>query len=104
MKYELLDLLACPMDKKHPLELIVIEEGWKETKTKDSDLIRWLEVKTGVLNCQTCGRWYPITDEIPVLLPDELRKEGDDLKFLKQHRDQLPEKIAMRGKPFNLSP
>jgi len=104
MKYELLDLLACPMDKKYPLELIVIEEEWKENRTNDDDLIRWLEIKTGALYCQTCGRWYPITDEIPVLLPDELRKEGDDLKFLQQHRDQLPERIVGKGKPFNLSP
>jgi len=103
VKYELLDLLACPMDKKYPLELIVLEEGWREAKTQDGDLIRWLEITTGVLYCQSCGRWYPIIDEIPILYPDELRKKDEDLKFLEQHKGGIPDKITREGNPFNLS-
>jgi len=91
------------MDKKYPLELIVLEEGWRETKTKEGDLIRWLEIKTGVLYCQACGRWYPIEDEIPTLYPDDLRKMEEDLKFLRQHKERLPDKISLKGRPFNLS-
>jgi len=60
-------------------------------------------VKTGVLYCPTCQRWYPIKDEIPVLLPDDLRKKDEDLKFLMQIKDKIPEKIWSQGKPFNLS-
>jgi uncharacterized protein YbaR (Trm112 family) len=102
MKYEMLDILACPMDKKHPLELIVLEEGWRENRTKDGDLIRWLEIRTGVLYCGSCGRWYPIADEIPTMLPDDLRKREEDLRFLERYRGQLPDKITSGGKPFNL--
>jgi hypothetical protein len=47
-------------------------------------------------------RWYPIRDEIPEMLPDELRKENEDLPFLKKWRGKIPEKILREGKPFKL--
>jgi len=103
MKHELLDILACPIDKHHPLELHVIEEKWEETSTKKGDVVRWTEIYTGVLFCEKCNRWYPIIDEIPVLYPDELRKKDEDLRFLQKYETRLPEKIVRDGKPFNLS-
>jgi len=36
------------------------------------------------------------------MLPDELRKEAEDLPFLKKWKTQAPEKIVSEGKPFNL--
>ncbi len=62
-----------------------------------------VEVATGVLYCPNCGRWYPIIDEIPRMLPDNLRKKDEDLKFLRRYADRLPEKITKEGKPWNLS-
>jgi uncharacterized protein YbaR (Trm112 family) len=103
MKYELLDILACPIDKHYPLELLVIEQKWEETKNKRGDVVRWIEIETGVLFCEKCNRWYPIVDEIPILYPDELRRKEDDLKFLENHKKSLPEKIVKDGKPFSLS-
>ncbi|WP_287911681.1 Trm112 family protein [Thermofilum sp.] len=125
-----MDLLACPYDKHFPLELYVVEvnkyeernvsfrskpacelycafrgKEVKEFGGKDpgcDECIKY-EVKTGVLYCPTCQRWYPIKDEIPVLLPDDLRKKDEDLKFLMQIKDKIPEKIWLQGKPFNLS-
>lgn len=60
------------------------------------------EVVTGVLYCPNCGRWYPIIDEIPRMLPDNLRRKDEDLKFLQKYADRLPEKITRRGKPWSL--
>ena len=37
------------------------------------------------------------------MLPDELRKESEDLPFLKKWKDQLPEKVVYNGKPFRLN-
>jgi len=89
MKRKLLDILACPIDKHYPLDLIVFEE--KE------------EIVEGLLTCPKCNRWYPIIEEIPHMLPDDLREEKEDLPFLEKYRDRIPQKIALEGKPFNLS-
>ena len=88
MKRKLMEILACPIDKTHPLELHVFEE--KE------------EIVEGLIVCPKCLRWYPIRDEIPEMLPDELRKADEDLPFLKKWKAQVPPKIVSEGKPFNL--
>ena len=88
MKRRLMDILACPIDKYHPLELHVFEE-------KD-------EIVSGMLICPQCGRFYPIIEEIPHMLPDELRERTEDIEFLKKWREKVPERILNEGKPFNL--
>src|SRR6185437_14695291 len=37
------------------------------------------EIVEGVLFCATCKRFYPIVEEIPIILPDELRDKEKDL-------------------------
>jgi uncharacterized protein YbaR (Trm112 family) len=88
IKKKLMDILACPIDKHHPLELYVFEE-------ED-------EIVEGLIVCPQCLRWYPIRDEIPEMLPDELRKENEDLPFLRKWKGKIPGKIQLEGKPFNL--
>lgn len=88
MKRWLMDILACPIDKHHPLELHVFEE--KE------------EIVEGLLVCSKCNRYYPIIEEIPHMLPDELREKVEDIGFLKKWQEKIPEKILNEGKPFNL--
>jgi uncharacterized protein YbaR (Trm112 family) len=85
----LLDLLACPIDKYYPLELYELNTN-KEV------------IVDGVLVCTKCGRYYPIIDEIPVMLPDDLRQKDEDIAFLSKWSHQLPEKIVFMGKPFHL--
>jgi uncharacterized protein YbaR (Trm112 family) len=89
MKRKLMDILACPIDKYYPLELHVFEEHE--------------EISEGLIICPKCLRWYPIRDEIPELLPDELRKEKDELPFLKKWKSQVPKEILSKGKPFNFA-
>ncbi len=84
-----MDILACPIDKHYPLELIelnVIKE----------------EVSEGVLRCSKCNRFYPIVDEIPVMLPDHLRNHNEDLEFLAKWKKKLPKEIVFKGKPVHL--
>lgn len=83
-----MEVLACPIDKYHPLELHVFIE-------KD-------EIVEGVIICPKCLRWYPIRDEIPEMLPDELRKGTEDLPFLKKWASKMPPKVISEGKPFVL--
>lgn len=131
MKYRLLNYLACPYckDKGFPLKLVVIETSRYEERRLPTGVQRPLcdlycshrgdyvnkipeppcdecikfEVKTGVLYCPTCSRWYPIIDEIPRVLPDNYRKPSEDVAFLKTYEGFLPEEVKLRGKPHNLS-
>ena len=88
LKRRLLDILACPIDKHYPLELHVFEE--KE------------EIAEGLLFCTECNRWYPISDEIPQMLPDDLREAKEDLEWLRRWKEQVPDKVLTQGKPFRL--
>ncbi|NOJ27469.1 MAG: hypothetical protein DA330_05610 [Nitrososphaera sp.] len=85
----MLDILACPVDKHYPLELY-------EINTQDQ------EIQEGILFCSKCSRFYPITEEIPVMLPDELREKQRDLDFLGKWQDKVPEKVKNQGKPWHL--
>jgi uncharacterized protein YbaR (Trm112 family) len=89
LRRKTLDILACPIDKHYPLELF-------ELKT-EGDLII-----DGALFCTECNRYYPIIDEIAVMLPDDLRKMDEDLDFLTKYRERLPEKITKIGRPHHL--
>ncbi len=51
MNKTMMDILACPIDKYHPLEL-------HEIKEKDN------VISEGALFCPKCSRFYPIIEEI----------------------------------------
>lgn len=89
MQRKLLDILACPIDKHYPLQLL-------EFTTRDQLIV------DGVLLCDQCGRYYPIIDEIPVMLPDSLRNRKEDLEFLEKWKGKLPERVLRVGKPWSL--
>jgi len=54
------------------------------------------------LFCSKCSRFYPIIDEIPIMLPDELRNKDNDIQFLQQWKDKLPSKIINNAEPWHL--
>ena len=89
MNKTMMDILACPIDKSHPLELFEIKE-------KDN------VVSEGALFCPKCSRLYPIIEEIPIMLPDELRDKKQEIEFLKNNKEQLPEKIISNANPWHL--
>ncbi len=61
------------------------------------------EIKTGLLFCEECKRWYPIIETIPQMLPDEYRDEKAELQFLKTNKDLLDSAfLKLNLKPFNL--
>jgi uncharacterized protein YbaR (Trm112 family) len=89
----MLDILACPIDKNYPLELFEINTK----KDNDNDII----ISEGVLFCTKCLRFYPIIDEIPIMLPDELREKQKDIEFLQKWRDKIPNKVIKQGMPWH---
>jgi uncharacterized protein YbaR (Trm112 family) len=85
----MMDILACPIDKNFPLELHEIKEK--------NDII-----SEGVLFCSKCSRFYPIIEEIPIMLPDELRDKKLEIEFLKNNKQNLPEEIITKASPWHL--
>ncbi len=61
------------------------------------------EIKSGILLCTECKRWYPIIDTIPQMLPDKYRNEKEEIKFLENHKNLLDKKFFNQDlKPFNI--
>jgi len=117
MRKSLLEILACPIDKHSPLELIEINVHLANESSSDkrSDNKKTLEeqtdndtaydnviVKEGVLFCSSCSRFFPIIDEIPIMLPDELREREKDLQFLLDWETKIPSKILDHGVPWHI--
>lgn len=84
-----MEILACPIDKHFPLELV-------ELASKEEI------ISEGIIFCSKCSRYYPIIEEIPIMLPDELRDKNQDIEFLNKHRNILPDKIIVKGIPWHL--
>jgi uncharacterized protein YbaR (Trm112 family) len=95
MRRSMLDILACPLDKSYPLELFEID-------TTEDITINETVIKEGVLFCSECSRFYPIIEEIPVMLPDELREKEKDIEFLQKWQEKIPNKITKNGNPWHL--
>jgi uncharacterized protein YbaR (Trm112 family) len=89
MNKKLMDILACPIDKHFPLELVEL--------TVKGEII-----SEGTIFCSKCSRYYPIIEEIPIMLPDELRDKNQDIDFLKRNQPNLPEKITKKASPWHL--
>ena len=89
MNRKMLEILACPIDKFHPLELF-------ENKLDDEKIVE------GALYCQKCSRFFPIIDEIPIMLPDELRDKKQEIEFLKRNIKELPDNILKQASPWHL--
>ena len=132
MKKNMLEILACPIDKNYPLILIEInvEEIEKNKQKKNSSILnsdgedsniitqnkdaagniadeinhneKVIVIIDGILYCKKCSRFYPIIDEIPIMLPDELREKEKDLQFLKKWKDSIPEYILTNSNPWHL--
>lgn len=89
MNRKLIEILACPIDKHFPLELL-------EFTSRDEI------ISEGAIFCSKCSRYYPIIEEIPIMLPDELRDKNKDIEFLNKYKTTLPDKIALKGAPWHL--
>jgi uncharacterized protein len=101
LKKNLLDILACPIDKFYPLELFELSSTKKPAEGSAEEQEE-LVIEEGILYCGRCARFYPIIDEIPIILPDELRDRERDIKFLEKWRDRIPNKVISDPRPYSI--
>jgi uncharacterized protein YbaR (Trm112 family) len=63
-----------------------------------------VEIKSGLLFCEKCHRWYPIINTIPQMLPDEYRDKEKETQFLLTNKNLLDETFFNQVlKPFNIN-
>ena len=87
MKRALLDLLACP-SCEGPLTCHVRSEA------TDGEIVE------GLLLCAGCSRWYPVTGQLPELLPDHLRDAERDVELFKRSASGLSAAARAVHEPF----
>jgi len=127
LKYYFMDILACPVCKAHGKDLLLYPiETREEDIDVDIESVRCksycsylgreasqvgietcrkcskIRIVTGIIVCLKCGRWYPIIDEIPVMLDDKFRDDKLYARFLRQYWDRIPSSV--REKMRNPNP
>lgn len=60
-------------------------------------------IEEGLLLCKNCQRYYPIIEEIPIILPDELRDKKKDMDLLLKWREAIPKDLLLSLKPWSIS-
>jgi uncharacterized protein YbaR (Trm112 family) len=102
MKRWLMDILVCPRsDCRNVLHLDVYDAHSVEAEGKTVE-----EIDEALITCPKCGRWYPVIEGIPCMLPDDLRLDGRQRKeenaFLERWKEHIPVDILKNGVPFGL--
>lgn len=59
-------------------------------------------VQEALIFCKSYNRFYPITEEIPIILPDELRDKKKDIEFLKRWKELIPDDLLSNLRPWTL--
>lgn len=117
------------MDKNYPLDLIELDvKEFEDNNLRESTFVndnkysknnnfginqendhegdvnkdKIIVIIEGILYCKKCLRFYPIIDEIPIMLPDELREKEKDLEFLNKWKNNIPQKILNNANPWHL--
>lgn len=72
-----------------------------DTQNSKSSLLNSIVVE-GLLLCKKCLRFYPIIEEIPIILPDELRDKTRDLEMLNRWVEFIPKNILENLKPWTI--
>jgi uncharacterized protein YbaR (Trm112 family) len=96
-KYQISDSDSIPVP--NPIN----EIGENKSDNTSNDRSKYdVVIEEGLLFCNKCLRFYPIVEEIPIILPDELRDKEKDLLLLKKWSKILPDKIVKDALPWHL--
>ena len=83
---------------KHKVKLVKEAAGKKSTITKEAKNIDYekecneclkTEVVAGMIKCTSCNSFYPIIDEIPMMLKEELRNQDIEREFTEKWSEKI---------------
>ncbi len=97
-KDEISKLVCSFYCAKHKVKLVKEEAGKKATITKKAKSIDYetecneclkTEVVAGMIKCTKCNSFYPIIDEIPMMLKEELRNQDIEREFTEKWSEKI---------------
>jgi len=101
-KDEMTDLVCRYYCGKH--QKVLLDEK-KKIKTKDAEKISYekdckeclsKEIIDGIIECTHCHNYYPIIDEIPMMLKAELRNEDIEREFTTKWSEKIKEFLSKK--------
>jgi len=97
-KDEISNLICSYYCAKHKVKLVNEKAGMKSTITKEAKKIDYkteceeclqTEIVAGMIKCPTCESYYPIIDEIPMMLKEELRNQDIEKEFTEKWSEKI---------------
>ncbi len=99
MEDRFIEVLQCPECRKSDFEIFIFAEGatiryaWDGNGQTKIDKINSTQYKDGIILCHSCGSWYPVINDITVMLRMESRDNQKDKEFLETYKNNIPEEI-----------
>ena len=99
MEDRFIEVLQCPECGKSNLEILIFSEGatlrytWNVNGQTKMDKTNLTQYKDGIILCHSCEAWYPVKNDIPVMLRMALRDNQKDKEFLETYKNNIPEDI-----------
>lgn len=99
MEDRFIDILQCPECGKSTFEMLVFTEtttlryAWDGNGQTKMDKTNSTQFRDGIILCHNCEAWYPVKNDIPVMLRMELRDNQKDKEFLEIYKNNIPEDI-----------
>ncbi|MHA1126601.1 MAG: Trm112 family protein [Candidatus Heimdallarchaeota archaeon] len=97
-KDEISKLVCSFYCAKHKVKLVKEVPGKKSTITKEAKNIDYetecheclkIEVVAGMIKCPKCNSYYPIIDEIAMMLKEELRNQDIEREFTEKWSEKI---------------
>lgn len=72
----------------------ITKKGKEISYEKDCKECLSREISAGMIECPSCNNYYPIIDEIPMMLKAELRNEDIEKAFTEKWSDKIQELLT----------
>ena len=82
------------LSKEHETGLTLTQQASEISYEQDCKECFSKEIVSGIIQCSKCDTYYPIIDEIPMMLKVELRNEDIERKFTEKWSEKIKELLG----------